>query len=113
MGLLVELSSGLSGEHIGETTRVVLRWSIVYPVMKARYLQSCVHQLRVALYTFGSVTAYVLLMAWLTCSASGDVMWTSLDILFWQNVTQVLCERSRWGPVSSCLRGIMVFQEET
>ena len=33
----------------------------------------------------------------------GDLMRTSLEILLWQNVTQVLCESSRLGSVNNCL----------
>lgn len=76
-------------------TGVVLSWNARSSVLKLCYLQSHVHQPReprVAIYTLGSMTAFILLMTWLTCSTSGSIMWASLEILLWKNVIQVLCE---------------------
>lgn len=49
---------------------------------------------------------FVLLVASLTCFIPGDLMRTSLEILLWQNATQVLCESSRLRSVNNGLKGI-------
>lgn len=51
----------------------------------------------------GFYYAFVLLMTWLTCSTSGNIIWTGLEILLWKNVFQVLCESSGLGPVNNGL----------